>query len=785
MLVALTAAVALSALGAAEEAMPIGFVSHFPMVRHEDDKVADTGASAIIVRAPWALIEPREGEFDYSILDQQLVWADAEKLKLVYILESGPAHAAGVPWLVEKLQAAGETMVEQSGSVARDPSLFSPTYRRYLSRFIENTVRHLASHPLSHVVYGYDNGCEWWYQLQFAYGPLDVDAFRKRLEAQHGSIAALNGRWGARYESWQAVSPPKLVSEGMGELPQGYLISAGAAVDACYCTTDATHVPVIPGRACALTVECDASALECGAIRAEIAWLKADDPRPMAIAHSKPLYQATEDGRLELRAAAPEGAARAWLLLKLTGVGAVTFRHVSFTEGEGRELAPNVGLDPNAGGWQFIQWNAGEPQAVSHEWKAPGHASIAYGPSCTLDSGAQYPLAEVHDWLDFRYTAMAEFLDWFAAEIKHADPTRPVVTYLTFAFADPFEWDYTEHMAIALDYIARRAEHQDILGMQLASTAGDYDSVTCALDLVRKYGKPMWAIDLQDFSLGTGLGQAGLTRLSLSVLQHGGSGIQYYCWWGTPVYNYMDLGVPPLQEMIGEVRSAADRLSGARPECDVALVMPRMPLYRFLPEPANDWADLMGWYKLLVRLGMCPDIYTLEDLPGADLSRYRAVIVPDCAYMPREVCGVLARREGGRPVLITSGRFAHRDMTGRPLPASLSSRKRLRFDTAVGAEVLGETYRHPSPTDTPTRLRCAEGSPHLDLPVVSEIEDRLRRAGVRLLHHAGEAPVTTVPFRAGKRRMAFVLPDRDWEGKAKVGARQWQVGRFGEIVPSG
>ena len=87
--------------------LAIGFVSHYPMIKHMDDRLAESGANVVIMRAPWALIEPREGTFEFGMLDEQLELASRQGIKLVVLMEAGPAHAAGVPWLAEKLREAG------------------------------------------------------------------------------------------------------------------------------------------------------------------------------------------------------------------------------------------------------------------------------------------------------------------------------------------------------------------------------------------------------------------------------------------------------------------------------------------------------------------------------------------------------------------------------------------------------------------------------------------------------------------------------------------------------
>lgn len=760
------------ALAAGAAPMPIGFVSHYPMVPFDDDQLAQTGATVMEVRAPWALIEPREGRFDFTMLDQQLQWAERQGLALVYIMEAGPAHAAGVGWLIEKLQREGQTMADASGKPVRDPSMFSPLYRQYLERYLHTVVGYLARHPLRRRVYGFNNGCEWWYPMSVAHAALDTAAFRERLRLRYADLPRLNREWGTRFARWEEVGPPRLEFVGSGLLPQSYLVSAAELSDTCYCTLEESHVPVKPGQALTLQVDCLPTTPTVGGISAEIAWLDGQHPAPVRVDRAIEFPRRSGvPATVKLSASAPPNARLAWLLAKSLGAGEVHFHRVSCLDQTGRELGPNPALDPARGGWHFVSWSAGRPEAVKHGWSASHDAWISY----QAPEGQGYPLRQVYDWMDFRSSAVAEFLEWMAARIRETDPSRPVVTYLTFGFANPFEWDYAQQMGIALDAIARATPSVQVLGMQIAAAEGDYDSVTCALDMVRKYRKPMWAVDLLDFTRGVSLGRGGLTRISASVLQHGGQGIEYYCWHGTPHYNYSELGVADLRRMIGATKSWASRIAGAQALCDVALVMPRMPLLRDLPEPANDWADFMGWYKLLVRAGVCPDVFTLEELPSAHLSRYRAIVIPDSAYvLPEAVRALAAARRAGVPV-VTSGRFAHRDLCARPLSQTDLPVPSRAFAEPVGAQVLGMTHRQPNPTDAPSRLVCSAGWPQPGSAAGREAVRALQGLGVRTLLVPGEADVTAVRFGSGGSQRAFVLPASDWSGRARVGGREVRV----------
>ena len=106
---------------------------------------------------------------------------------------------------------------------------------------------------------------------------------------------------------------------------------------------------------------------------------------------------------------------------------------------------------------------------------------------------------------------------------------KTTVSYLTYSFAFPAEWDYTQQVAIAPDEVARRGRDIDVFGMQLCSADGDPYRATCCLDVVRKYGKPMWVVDLVDFTSGVHIGLPAMEKAT-QVIAHGAEGI-VYCGW--------------------------------------------------------------------------------------------------------------------------------------------------------------------------------------------------------------------------------------------------------------
>ncbi|MBC7328833.1 beta-galactosidase [bacterium] len=763
---------------------PIGFVSHYPLIVHQDEQIPRIGANVCIVRAPWALIEPEEDKWDFSLLDRQLEWAKETGIKLVYLMEAGPAHAAGVRWLVEKLKSQGETMCSAKGDIIDDPSYQSETYRSYLSRFIRNTIGYLSHHKYAEYIYGYSNGCEWWHPILYSYSKCDKNGFREWLRNKYPSLKALNDSWGTGFKDWQEIQPPTLYPLGVGREPQGCFMPASAYSDICWATNEESHINVKPGEKLTFYLELSTENL-IGEVFLEVAWLSKDNPKPFKSDWSPPFIQSNGRGIIKFSLTVPSSSAKAWLLMKLMGTGKVVFQSIRIFDEEGNDVAPNPFLDPALGKWVFIAWSVEQSENLSHQWKSRGEMSITYQPKISLEGNPEFPLAMIDDWFNYRFENFAQFIDWMAEECQIADPNRPVLSYLTFAFANPFEWDYAQDVAIALDYWVENAKHQTILGMQINSAEGDFDSLTAAIDSVRRYGKPIWAIDLLDFTKGTYLGEDGLTRTSLSVLQHSGSesGIQYYCWYGTPDYNYSELGIDSLKRMIDRVKKTASLLKGFKPICEVALVQPRMPLYPYLPQPPNDYADFMGWYKLLVRAGICPDIYTIHALEKADLSLYKAVIIPDCAYITYKALEALRKASLAGVKLISSGRFALYDMTGRKIEPSSLPKLSHRFEESIGRESLGEVFRLKDKGNTPPRLICTQSFPSVPLPKLDKLLKILKNSGVNVLcHPMKDAQLTLVPFKKNEHSIVFALPQFDWTGEVSIEGRYFRIDKLGSLL---
>lgn len=157
----------------------------------------------------WALLEPREGEYDFAWLDEVLDNLAGAGIRVAL----ATATAAPPAWLVRKhpevLPVTAEGTVLERGS-RRHYSPSSAVYRRYAAGITRKLAERYKDHP-SLALWHVDNelGCH----VSEFYGPEDAAAFRRWLERRYGSIETLNEAWGTafwsqHYASFEEIIPP-------------------------------------------------------------------------------------------------------------------------------------------------------------------------------------------------------------------------------------------------------------------------------------------------------------------------------------------------------------------------------------------------------------------------------------------------------------------------------------------------------------------------------------------------------------------------------------------------
>ncbi len=161
----------------------------------------------------WVLMEPREGEYDFTFLDKILDLLAAAGIDV----DLGTPTAAPPAWFWKKYPAAHPVTREgvKLGSGSRglvSPS--SPEYRRAATAIAEQLARRYANHPAV-VMWHVHN--EYGAPVGESYDDYSVAAFRIWLREKYGSLDALNDAWGTsfwgqRYEDWAEIDAPRLAA---------------------------------------------------------------------------------------------------------------------------------------------------------------------------------------------------------------------------------------------------------------------------------------------------------------------------------------------------------------------------------------------------------------------------------------------------------------------------------------------------------------------------------------------------------------------------------------------
>ncbi|MGF6824180.1 beta-galactosidase [Microbacterium sp. ZKA21] len=154
----------------------------------------------------WAMLEPREGEYDAGWLDQIIQLLDEAGIGFFLATPT----ASPPPWF--SLAHPDALPVRPDGVRLRHGSrdtyaVSAPAYREASRRIARFLADRYGAHP----------GLRGWH-LHNEYGTLDYGphaaaAFRRWLQARYGSLEALNAAWytafwSQRYGSWDEIEPP-------------------------------------------------------------------------------------------------------------------------------------------------------------------------------------------------------------------------------------------------------------------------------------------------------------------------------------------------------------------------------------------------------------------------------------------------------------------------------------------------------------------------------------------------------------------------------------------------
>jgi beta-galactosidase len=157
----------------------------------------------------WAFIEPEEGKFDFSWLDEAVELAHKNGIKVI-MCTSSPTPPV---WLAQKhpeilmVNDNGTTM--QHGS-RQQISWSSPVYRQYVSKMVEALAKHYTN---DNRIWGWQLDNEPSHYGQYDYSEAAEKSFRTWLKNKYQNIDSLNTTWGTafwslRYSNFEQIRIP-------------------------------------------------------------------------------------------------------------------------------------------------------------------------------------------------------------------------------------------------------------------------------------------------------------------------------------------------------------------------------------------------------------------------------------------------------------------------------------------------------------------------------------------------------------------------------------------------
>lgn len=161
----------------------------------------------------WALLQPSEEEYDFSMLDHLLEKLGSNGVSVCL----GTATAAHPAWMAKRypgvLRVDWEGRKRQFGG-RHNSCPNSPVYRKYAARLADKLAERYRDHPglvMWHVSNEYGGYC---------YCEQCAAAFREWLRNRYGTLGVLNlawytSFWGHTFYDWDEIVPPNMLSEGV------------------------------------------------------------------------------------------------------------------------------------------------------------------------------------------------------------------------------------------------------------------------------------------------------------------------------------------------------------------------------------------------------------------------------------------------------------------------------------------------------------------------------------------------------------------------------------------
>ena len=170
-------------------------------------RMRELGISVVrMAEFSWALVEPEEGVYDFSLFDKAVDLAAANGLDVIM----GTPTATPPAWLTQRypdvLNATQEGIVYRHGG-RRHYNYNSPKYRELCANIVRKMAERYGRHP---AVIGWQIDNELNCEVNVFYSEADHKAFRKWLQNRYGTLDRLNRAWGTTfwsqlYTDWEQV----------------------------------------------------------------------------------------------------------------------------------------------------------------------------------------------------------------------------------------------------------------------------------------------------------------------------------------------------------------------------------------------------------------------------------------------------------------------------------------------------------------------------------------------------------------------------------------------------
>lgn len=197
--------------------MPVGayyYPEHWDKSQWERDikRIAELGFSFThFAEFAWANLEPEDGKFDFTWLDECVGYAQKHQLKVIMCTPT-PCPPA---WLCEKhpeiLLTNADGVAQKHGSRLEADGTH-PVYQYYIKRILEKLVTHYGNHP---AIWGWQLDNEPHYSTMQNHSEWARQQFQSWLRKKYNNdIEALNKAWGAnfwsnRYNNFEQINTPR------------------------------------------------------------------------------------------------------------------------------------------------------------------------------------------------------------------------------------------------------------------------------------------------------------------------------------------------------------------------------------------------------------------------------------------------------------------------------------------------------------------------------------------------------------------------------------------------